>query len=367
MKETISLFIFIILLGCKQDVKAQKEALQISQELIEKTINREASAFLKENYENLSGVVYVNGKSYQFHFGKLSNGRLANDKTIYEIGSITKTYTGILLSQAVQDKKVSLETDVRKYLKGSYPDLELEQNTPITLKHLITHTAGFPPTINCNIADQTTGQQISCFEHFTRDDFFNRLKTLSLIDKTGNNYHYSNAGVQLVGYILESVYQSSFEDLVKKYIFSRSHEDNTLFKVDYNDRSNVSLGKNSQKIPMPLINGFYNYAGGLKSSTSSILNYIKMYLDSDDSVVKQTMNRLAGNPQYGRAFAWNTYNYDQNKKMLYHNGGTLGHSSWIALYPNQKAGIFLVTNILTDQSQGDLNQLSNTIMDQLLQ
>lgn len=366
MKEIISLFIFILFLGCKQDVKAQKEAQRLSQDLIEKTINREISAFVKEPYENLSGVVYVDEKSYQFHIGKLLNGSMANDQTIYEIGSITKTYTGLLLSQAVEDKKVSLDADIRQYLNGSYPNLELDRNTPITLKHLITHTAGFPPIINCDDAQQTTDQQTSCFDHFSRDDFFKKLKTISLIDKSGNNYHYSNAGVQLVGYIVEDAYRSSFQDLIKKYIFSRSHEKNTLFKIDYHDNLNISLGQNSQKVLMPLINGFYNYAGGLKSSTSSMLNYIKMYLNSDDPVIKRAMTRLAGNPQYGRAYAWNTYNDDLNKKMLYHNGGTLGHSSWIALYPNQKAGIFLVTNILTDQSQGDLNQLSNTIMDQLL-
>jgi D-alanyl-D-alanine-carboxypeptidase/D-alanyl-D-alanine-endopeptidase len=114
---------------------------------------------------------------------------------------------------------------------------------------------------------------------------------------------------------------------------------------------------------MPLINGFYNYAGGLKSSTSSVLNYIKLYLESNNKVVKQTMERLAGNTQYERAYAWNTYNYDKENKMLYHNGGTFGHSSWIALYPNQKLWIFIVTTISTDDSQSKLNEVSNSIID----
>jgi CubicO group peptidase (beta-lactamase class C family) len=129
--------------------------------------------------------------------------------------------------------------------------------------------------------------------------------------------------------------------------------------------SNVSVGKDSNGVAMPIINGYYNYAGGLKSTTTSMLDYMKMYLESNDKVVKQAMNRLAGDVRYGRAYAWNTYNYDKENKMLYHNGGTFGHSSWIALYPNQKIGIFLVTNIVTPDSQSKLNELSNSIINRI--
>lgn len=77
-----------------------------------------------------------------------------------------------------------------------------------------------------------------------------------------------------------------------------------------NNNSNVSIGNNSKGEPMPLINGYYNYAGGLKSTTSSMLAYIKLYIESNDQVVRQATGRLAGIDQYGRAYAWNTYNYD---------------------------------------------------------
>lgn len=366
MKEKVSILLLVLFLGCKQNAQTQSALENPSQELIESITKQEVSAFVKEPYTNISGVIYIDGMSYQFHFGNMLNGSTADDQTIYEIGSITKTYTGLLLSQAVQDKKVSLDVDVRKYLKGNYPYLEFDSRKAITLRHLITHTAGLPPSINCDEINQTTEQKKSCFENFTEDNFFKSLKNVRLIDRSGNKFNYSNAGVQLVGYILENVYQLTFQKLAKRYVFSRSHEQNTLFKINYNDNLNISLGKNSKGIPMPLINGFYNYAGGLKSSTNSMLNYIKMYLESDDLVVQQAMSRLSGNNEYGRAYAWNTYNFDKKLKMLYHNGGTFGHSSWIALYPNQKAGIFLVTNILTEDSQGELNQLSNKIMEKLL-
>ncbi|WP_370583544.1 serine hydrolase [Pedobacter sp. ASV12] len=76
-------------------------------------------------YTAVSGVIYLNGKAHHFHFGQLQNGKKPNNHTLYEIGSITKTYTGLLLAQAVNDHKIGLDDDVRTYLDGQYPNLVL--------------------------------------------------------------------------------------------------------------------------------------------------------------------------------------------------------------------------------------------------
>jgi len=336
-----------------------------TQDPIEKVIAEETTKLMKSSsYQAVSGVIYIKGKAHYFNYGKLSNGQQPNSNTVYEIGSITKTYTGLLLSQAVHDRKIGLDDDVRKYLDGKYPNLTLE-NGPITIRHLITHTSGLPLAMNCDEHAQNVKEQIICFEKFSKEDFFKALKTVQPSDKSGKNYHYSGVGTQLVGYILEQAYHMSHKDLLQKYVFSRSREKQTYLALKQNENPNISMGRNSEGKPVPIINGFYDYSGGMKSSASSMLNYIKMYLESNDVVVKQTKERLAGNLQYGRAYAWNTYAYDTKKKMLYHNGGSYGHSSWIALYPNQKAGIFIVTNVVTADSQQKLNELSNRIIDRL--
>lgn len=367
MNKIIVMIVFIFT-SCSfyNSTTENNKQLNNGQDIIQQAVNNEVTEFLKKpKFSALSGVVYVNGKSYQFHFGKLINGKQANNRTIYEIGSIVKTHTGLLLSQAVYEKKVSLDDDIRIYLEGDYPNLVLAHNAPITIRHLITHTSGLPLFLNCNKSGEAADEKTACYEKYTKDDFFEELKNVKLIDNTGKNYHYS-VGVQLVGYILERVYQLSFQELFEKYVFSRfSGNQNTFSELKFEEYSNISIGKDSTGIPMPLINGFYKYSGGAKSSTSSMLNYIKLYLESNDPIVKQAMYLLAGNNQYGRAFAWNTYHYDSDKKMLYHNGSTFGHSSWVALYPNQKIGIFLVTNVFTDDSQQKLNELSNKIIEQI--
>lgn len=372
MNKIIGLLIILAITpSCSRNRHTTSEKSKQSsntQNSIERIVNEEITAFMKApEFSALSGSIYVNGKTYQFHFGELLDTTKPNNQTLYEIGSISKTYVGLLFSQAIYDHNLNLDDNIEIYLNGKYPNLKLDNNCPITLRNLITHTAGLPMIINCNKKEQTIEEQLSCFKSFTKEDFFEQLKKVKLIDKSGKNYHYSNTGIQLVGYILENIYQSPFESLLKKFVFSRSKEQSTYIKTNDSLNNRIAIGKNNKGDKMPLENGGYEFAGGLKSSTESMLKFIKMYLESNDPVVKQSMNLLAGNEKYGRAYAWNTFEFDQPDKMLYHNGGTFGESSWIALYPDKKIGIFLVTNVMTEDSQGKLNELSNKIIEKIFE
>lgn len=70
-------------------------------------------------------AVVFNGKEYIGHYGELEEGKknIPNNETIYEIGSLSKTLTGILTVKAVQDRKLNIDDDVQKYLTESYPNL----------------------------------------------------------------------------------------------------------------------------------------------------------------------------------------------------------------------------------------------------
>lgn len=360
-KLALASLLFCVTVALRTVVKATD-----TQDPVENIVAEEVAKLMQSpSYQAVSGVIYIKGKARYFNYGKLSNGQQPNSNTIYEIGSITKTYTGLLLSQAVHDRKINLDNDVRKYLDGQYPNLVLGNGKPITIRHLITHTSGLPLVMNCDEHAQNVTAQIDCFEKFRKEDFFKALKTVQPADNSGKNYHYSGVGTQLIGYILEQVYQVNHTELLQKYAFSRSKEKQTFLKLNHEENPNISIGRNNEGKPVPIINGFYDYSGGMKSSSTSMLNYIKMYLESNDAVVKQAMNQLAGDMLHGRAYAWNTYAYDTQRKMLYHNGSSFGHSSWIALYPNQKVGIFIVTNVVTADSQSRLNELSSRIIDRI--
>ena len=89
-------------------------------------------------------------------------------------------------------------------------------------------------------------------------------------------------------------------------------------------------------------------------------------MESQDAAVKQSLNLLTEkNNRLGRAYVWNTFQYNTANPMFYHSGGTFGFSSWIALYPKKNIGIFLVTNVSTSDAQEKLNQISNRIIDKI--
>ncbi len=152
-----------------------------TQDSIERIITQEVAKLMKSTgYTVVSGAMYIGGKIHQFHYGKIGNGKTPDSNTVYEIGSITKTYTGLLLSQAVYDHKINLDDDIRSYLDDNYPNLILSGNKPITFRHLITHTSGLPPAINSNDSAQTTDEQLDCFRLFRKEDFFKQLKNVKL-------------------------------------------------------------------------------------------------------------------------------------------------------------------------------------------
>jgi CubicO group peptidase (beta-lactamase class C family) len=93
----------------------------------------------------LSIGILVNGKTYYYGYGETAkkNGQLPNEHSIYEIGSISKTFTATLLADAVEKRKVKLDDPVNKYFPDSIPILEYH-GIPVTLKTLSNHSSGIP-------------------------------------------------------------------------------------------------------------------------------------------------------------------------------------------------------------------------------
>ena len=105
--------------------------------------NKLDSLLLNTEFDAVS-IGIIDGKQrYIAHKGQLLNAESPTDETLYEIASITKTFTGTLLAHAIHDNKVQLDEDIRKYLNGSFPNLAYN-NQPITFHHLVTHQSGLP-------------------------------------------------------------------------------------------------------------------------------------------------------------------------------------------------------------------------------
>ncbi|MEM6380091.1 MAG: serine hydrolase domain-containing protein, partial [Bacteroidota bacterium] len=178
------------------------------------------SLLTESNINALSVGIIKNDRQYVFHKGELLNGQTPNNATQYEIASLTKTFTGTLIATAIDEDSIQLEGDIRQYFRDSFPNLAY-QGQGITIRDLLTHQSGLPnmlpnkPELFDNPDwDQLPFQLNEVQKGFSKADFFKALSEVELDTFPGTNFAYSNAGANLLGYLLEEVYQTSYADLL---------------------------------------------------------------------------------------------------------------------------------------------------------
>ncbi|WDE10774.1 serine hydrolase domain-containing protein [Thalassomonas haliotis] len=333
----------------------------------ESNTKAEIIEFIDGNVGQVVSISVVDSENtYQYHLGTLSNGDTPNNQTIYEIGSITKTYTGLVVAKAILDGKVELDKDIRHYLKNNeYKNLELS-NQYITLRHLMAHTSGLPQNFAYSSEDRAKGIAFEKMSKYSRDNYFDDLKKVKLNSKPGEDYQYSPVGTNLAGYILESVYQKPFELLVSEIITTKSGEKHTKFRGTNFEPGEITVGTDGNGNQMPLASAYWFADGGLTSNVESVTHYIQHQLSSEPEVAISHQLLDESWTGHGTAFSWNTYKYDSNEQMLYQSGGTMGTSSWLAIYPKKNIGIFIVTNVAGGNTHQKLEAITDKIIDYLM-
>lgn len=359
-------------------IAAQVDSKRIESEVnsrgaIASTVNEVAGAFMKDTTQvGLSIGIIKDGITYTFHYGSTEKGNhlRPTDSTIYEIGSVSKTFTGTLLAQAITEGKLNLDDDIRKYLPDNYPNLEYEGH-PIKIKHLANHTSGLPlllpdiPGLFRHPQDSIPVIINALYRNYTRASFWQDLHKIEIQTQPGYKANYSNPGAQLAGFILEKIYNNPYGSLVKKYITEPLEM--TYTNVTYTENSKNRLfakGYNSKGKKMP-----YNHtlsilqpAGGICSSVKDMLNYLKMHLDETNTTIKLCHQPSFGDTNtYTTGLFWQLSKLPGGKSIIWHTGATFGFSSYCAICPDLNSGIIILSNEYDISSLEKLTYLANTI------
>jgi serine-type D-Ala-D-Ala carboxypeptidase/endopeptidase len=318
----------------------------------------------------LSVGIYQGGKTNSYHYGSTQKGEqiLPTNRTLYEIGSISKTFTGTLLAQAVKDKKVNIDDDIRLYLDGSYPNLEY-QGYPIRLSHLLSHISGLPnllPDIP-NLFENTNPDSLPFVitriqNNYSKKKFLSDLHKVKLDTLPGYDFHYSNSGAQLLKFILEKVYKKPYADLLTRFILLPlgMNATNSLFKK--NDVKNLAKGYNSKGSLMPYNPQILDAAGGIFSTIPDMLQYIKYHLNEENEVVALSHKPTVGDiADYAVGLNWQEKLTEKKNKKIWQSGGTFGFSSYCVIYPELNIGIVLLTNEADRTAQGGLEEIADEI------
>lgn len=370
--KTILLFTSVLILSCNHGTKiASTKTTDRTQIAIEKN----GGSLLSDPKINAISIgVYKDGKIYTRHFGELDKGKknMPTDSTIYEIASVSKSFTGTLVAQAVLDKKLDLENDIRKFLKGDYSNLEYKGN-PIKVKHLITHTAGLPrflPTrINdlFNNIDENLPFRIYDIEKdYNKVEFLNDLQSISINIIPGTSYGYSNADVELMAHILENVYQTSFEQLLQKYICERANMKNTKVHLSSSEVKHLANGYGEINNLVPhFANTLWGAGGGLKSTTSDLVNYMKFQLENKNEVVAESHKLLYSNENMEMAYLWPIFNDSEDGTYYNIHGGAFGTQNFLMILPKYDLGISIITNQSGPETQGKLWNTLITLLSEI--
>ncbi len=329
----------------------------------------------KEARIGLSIGIYHHNHITTYHYGSTQKGKtlIPNDTTIYEIGSISKTFTGTLLAQAVKDGKVKLEDDVRLYLSGDYPNLSY-QGYPIRLSHLVSHISGLPNFLPDKPAlFQSVGQDSLPFvltrvlEHYSMQDFLNDLHNVIIDTIPGYKFRYSNSSPQLLKYILEKVYGKPFEELLQTFILKPLKMNHTTAVFKNVNRKHLAKGYNQKGSLMPYIPGSLDAAGGLFSTVPDMLQYLKFHLNEKNEVVRLSHQVTTGDiHRYAIGLNWQEVMTAKKYKKIWQSGGTFGFSSYCVLYPDLNIAIVMLTNEADNTAQTELGQIADKIVDKAI-
>ena len=317
---------------------------------LERIIDSLATAHLQNpvNCGLAIGIIKA-GKTTTYFYGatKKTGGLLPGDNTLFEIGSITKTFTGTILAHAINEGRMNLEDDITKYLPAGYDNLSFK-GKGIKIKHLANHTSRLP-AVPENMQNQKDFDKNNPYKNYSTEMLLDYLKTVTLDTFPGAINEYSNMSLALLGVILEGVYNKGYDELVSDIILKPLNMKSTVFKTPTPTAKSplkMASGYNGETGVTTPVWDFQAFAsaGGLKSTIGDMLKYLKANMDETNADMKlahQTTYKDATNEV---AINWIIKTNRDKHTLIWHNGRTYGFSSFCGYVKEKGNGVVVLNN-----------------------
>jgi D-alanyl-D-alanine-carboxypeptidase/D-alanyl-D-alanine-endopeptidase len=277
-------------------------------------------------------------------FGTLDGGKAPDGDTVYEIGSITKTFTATLLAEAVLAGRVTLDTPVAQLL----PDFKIPSRgaKEITLGLLGTQHSGLP-RVPSNLLPKDLGDPYADYDAAKLKAF---LAGYQLPRDPGAEYEYSNLGFGLLGYALAQSEHTDWGALAGEKILKPLGM--TMTGAAFSDAMRAHLapghdstGNAAKNWDIDALAG----AGAIRSTANDMLRYLKANMGIDPSPLTAAM-KLAQAPRSDVlkssriGLAWMT----TRKGIIWHNGETGGYRSFLGFTTDGRHGVVVLSNTAVD-------------------
>ena len=281
------------------------------------------------------------------HYGKLKRGsdRPVDGETVFEIGSITKVFTAILLADAVERGEMKLDDPISKYLPPTVK-VPSRKGRKITLLDLATHTSGLP-RLPDNFSPKDGNNP---YADYTVKQMYTFLSGYTLPRDIGATYEYSNLGAGLLGHILALKAGTDYEALVTKRIFRPLGMTSTRIVLPPKLRARLATGHSTVGEPvsnwdMPTLAG----AGAVRSTANDMVKFVGANFPAAKSELGRAMRltqsrrHAAGSSGMQIGMGWHIVN-KFGTEIICHNGGTGGYRSFIGFNKKKRQGVVVLSN-----------------------
>jgi CubicO group peptidase (beta-lactamase class C family) len=314
----------------------------------------------KRDVSVVIGVVDENG-SRVVNCGRMDNGtgQEVNGDTLFELGSITKTFTALLLQDMVERGEMKLADPVALNLPQSVR-MPTRNGKEMTLLQLATHTSGLP-LLPYNLDPKRADNP---YADYTVEKLYAFLSSYQPIDDPGTKYEYSELGMELLGHVISLKAGTNYESLVVDRICRPLKMDSTRVVLSPELKSRLATGHDELGNSVPGLD-FQTLAGGsgLHSTANDLLKYLSAILGLTPSSLTPLMEkthavRFQSMPKGVKmALGWAIIHYPEGRKFFMHGGATPGYTAFLIFDKARRRGVVILSSSNDLGDTGYLGQL----------
>lgn len=276
-------------------------------------------------------------------------------RTLFEIGSVTKVFTGLLLADMARTGEVRLDDPADKYLPAGVM-LPERNGRKITLLDLATQHSGLP-RLPPNFTETDPGNP---YADYSEQDLMAGLKQIQLTRDIGSQYEYSNLGVGLLGDLLARRAGTDYATLVRRRITGPLGMNDTAIGLSPGQKARLAKPHDAYMRPTPPwdLNALAG-AGALRSDADDLLTLLAAALGRVRSPLASDLTamrvRRAGGfiPNAGIGIIWNLLKTPVGE-IVFHNGETGGSTAFVGFDPARGRGVVVLVNGVAEPAADDL-------------
>lgn len=345
MKRFVGILV-LVLLACGAFAQVVDDAA-IRKILVDRIDVRQAGVGI------VVGVIEPSGRR-AVSYGTFAKGdkRTVGGDTVFEIGSVTKVFTALLLADMAARGEVALGDPVGKYLPA-----EVKAPT-ITLEQLATHRSGLP-RLPSNFAPKDGNNP---YADYTVAQLYEFLASEPLTSAAGSQYDYSNVGAGLLGHALARRAGTDYETLVRRRILAPLGMKSTSITLSAAMKERLAPGHDAEMKPaanwdLPTLAG----AGALRSTANDMLTFLGAMLGMTKSPLAGPMASMLiprhpiGSAGHEVALGWHVQTAG-DREIVWHNGGTGGYRTFAGFDPKSRTGVVVLSNASTGEGVDDIGR-----------